>query len=268
MSLNRFWMLALLPLLVSCGSGDDEKTLSVPYGMVFTVNGERDVTAITIDQALLDEDSDYTEACNTDNIGTVPTEVQDVYCDNERITGAAVFQFRFINNTLESMPISFPGVGVTIQIERRTSTDPELWEVVWDSDAFVDAQYKIVDMDYQPQELNPLTELAPAESYPNQDYYALTFSFLTDRNFTDTNGNGVYDKGVDTLIGNPSDYCGWYRTYNSTTETYDKLLCQTEALTFSEPVVYRANVHYHFDFDGELPDPAPVIITVNPYESE
>lgn len=276
MSLNRILLLMLgSVLLTSCGGGDDsddafESKVSVPYGMVFLVNGVRDATAVTVQQSKLTSANGYNENCDTDNAAALADETE--YCDDERVIGIVTFQLRFINNLLETMPFSYSGLGITIQIERQTGTDPEAWEVVWDSDAYTRTQYRIYGLaDYDQTALGTVTSLGPAESYPNQDFAALAFTFLVERNFIDNNGNGKYDQSEDTLVALPgtngineidgSDKCAWRPTFNSATNKYNMPSCQTESLPAG---TYRATVHYNFAFDGELTDPPPVIITVNP----
>ncbi len=263
MKLNRLLLAAALPVvLVACGGGgDDEFTVSQPYGMIFSVNGVREPSAITVNQYTATKTGHgYVENCDVQNVASVPAE----YCDNERLMAPLVFQFRFVNNTLTAMPFSYTGVGVTVRIEQRTGTDPDTWQVVWDSDAYIDSQYQRVGLTYDQTALGTVTSIGPAETYPHQDFSAVTLSFLTDRNFTDTDANGQFDQGVDSLVQNPSAYCSWKPVYDSTTQKYDKILCQTEPLPAG---TYRATVHYNFVFDGVLEDPAPVIITVNPEAS-
>lgn len=280
---NRLLLLMLAPaLLTACGGGDSddqdyEDSVSVPYGVIFQVNGVQDATAVTIQQVELNSDNGYAEDCDTDNADDLVGETE--YCDDVRNIGIVTFQFRFINNLLRSIPFSFSGVGVTVQIERQTGTDPETWELVWDSDAYLRVQYKIFGLaEYDPNALGlnnvtgaPYTSLAPAEAYPNQDYAALTFRFLTERNFIDDNGNGKFDQDEDRLVALPgtttagnlegSDKCAWVPTLNEGTNKKNMPACQTEELPAG---TYRATAHYHFAIDGELADPPPVIITVNP----
>lgn len=267
MKLNRLMLTALLPvLLVACGggSGDDEEfTVSVPYGMVYTVNGVRDATAVEVTQYTATTSTNgYSENCDIANYDSIASQITE-YCDDERQMAPVVFQFRFVNNTLEPMPFSYTGVGITLQIEQRTGTDPETWQVVWDSDAYLDSQFQRAGLEYDQTALGAVTRIGPAETYPHQDYSAISFAFLVDRNFTD-DGSGQYEQGVDSLVQNPSAYCSWKPVYDSTAGTYDKLLCQTTPLPAG---TYRANIHYNFVFDGVLEDPEPVIITVNPEPS-
>lgn len=284
MSWNRILLLMLaLALLTACGGGDDdqdyEDSVSVPYGVIFQVNGVQDATAITIQQVELNAGNGYGENCDTDNVADLAGETE--YCDDLRNIGIVTFQFRFINNLLRSVPFSFSGVGITIQIERQTGSDPETWELVWDSDAYLRVQYKLFDLpEYDQNALglnyatgSPYTSLGPAESYPNQDFAALSFRFLTERNFIDDNGNGKFDQDEDRLVALPgtttagnlegSNKCAWVPTLNAETGKYNMPACQSEELPAG---TYRATVHYNFAIDGELADPPPVIITVNPVQ--
>lgn len=260
--------LAAALTLTACGGGDDNK-LSREYGMILLVNGSRVIADKTLVKKTLNRTNSGTSFENClqtvtdsgnnqiqvplyDNYEALGGESSE-YCDGTRVNVASTltFQARFINNTYQSMPISYRGVGMEIRVYDEDGVE------VWNSIVAQDIAFQSSDL----EPFDPFAEysrvLAPGESYPKQSNYAITYYFFGDRNYADHDLNSAtYDLENDFVAlgwvpGDPdASSCVPAKLQSGVTEweagktrRYQKPLCQTTPLPVGR---YRVRVEYSF----------------------
>ncbi len=270
-----FAMLTASLLLAACGGGDDNE-LSREYGVVLLVNGTDRIVDRTMQQVELTRDNagDNYEDClqTVTNDDAVAVEIpyydnfEDMggddsdYCNGERlgVTSGITFQARFLNNTYDDMPITYRGVGVEIRIYDENDVE------VWNSNISQSLSNDYYELDpFDPFTTQSRT-LKAGEAFPSQKSYAITYYFLGDGNYADSDSDpATYNLEDDyQALGwntvEPSEsQCELSRlqdgivvedldtatTEDDRTRAYQKPICQTEALP---PGRYRVSIEYSF----------------------
>lgn len=275
---RAFALVAVSALLAACGS-DDRNELSQESGVFLSINNSTTIRNFTINQFLADTSNQGTnfELCyrtvtNPDNSTSQVALYDNVatldpgYCDQERlfVTGSIVFSTRFINNTLNDMPITFQGTGVSIHISRE-----QTGEVVWSSYIDRDLASQRAGLGaFDPFETHT-TVLGPAESFPPVELFAESYAFYGDSNYSDALGSADAYNLEDYFVG-----LGWVQgdrdhdlsdcepvtvvDVDPANDVADKPLCQTVAL---EPGDYRVRVEYSFT---PAQPPVEFMVTINP----
>lgn len=201
-----FAVMALSAALAACGGSKDDK-LSRESGVALWVNNSTKIVnqSITKLNLTVDNAGSSFEKCtetrtNSDNY-SLEVDLYDnkasldaQYCDQERESVATYikFQSRFVNNTLEEMPITFKGVGVEIRIYDNGGDE------VWNSIISQDVANQADDLDAFDPFASYSVTLKAGETFPNQNFFPTTYYFIGDRNYQDYDSDpGTYDLDYD-----------------------------------------------------------------------
>lgn len=265
MKLNRLLLAAALPVvLVACGGGGDSEeqqaALAAKSGPLYRINGQMNPTLVEIQQVEVSDDS--LENCDTDNKSVVEALDGGIYCDHKWDYASFVFQWAFVNNSLEPLPLTFTGTGVTVRIKTLTG------EEVWTSDAYFDVLKRISGdtAGFDPAAITTKV-LAPAENEPSQRTYSpngYVFNFAVFQNYSDPDPNSdVFDPN--SVIAEPAGQCSWNPEDLvepdplNPVKKRDVISCQSPPIT---PGTYILEID--FSYNDWQDDPAPITLVIKP----
>lgn len=278
MKFKQVFIGAALPvLLVSCGGGssDDKADLSQNSGVIFSVNGVRDVTRVEVTRLELtvDNSGSTLEQCGStedevttpfyDNYAAITQAGQDDYCDQSRFTVTPQLTFRvsYLNNEYDAIPFSYTGFGFSIRIYEYDESGDLLGEEVWNTDIAQNTANRFNGLaDFVPS-AQVTTTLGPAETFPHQDQGTFrSFVFFGDRNFEDSDINSdAFFPDLETvqLLGD-LNLCADRVLDENDNDVQDKPICQGLPVAAG---TYIALINFNFNGMDETRE---VIINILP----